>query len=94
MAPRYGTGWAAGKTPFGHNAPQYNNNAQNNGAAPPYTAPPPVYGQNTGNTFNSNDGYYGQQTGVELQQPQNVYTQAPRAETGYAPPPGAPPAKN
>lgn len=93
LNPRYGTGWTAGKTPVGHAAPQYNNYNQG-GGAPPYNAPPPVYGQNTGNTFNSNDGYYGQQTGVELQQPQQVHQQPAYQE--YAPPAGPPPphAKN
>jgi len=92
LHPRYGTGWAAGKTPMGHNAPQYTN-YDNGGAAPAYNAPPPVYGQQTGNTFNSNDGYYGQQTGIELQQPQQAHQQPPYQEpAGYAPPTGPPPA--
>lgn len=74
---------------MGHNAPQYTN--YNPPPAPPYTAAPPVYGQNTGNTFNREDGYYGQQTGIELQEPQHVYQQ-PGGSNGYAPPPGPPPA--
>jgi len=88
LSPRYGTGWAAGKTPIGHSAPQYNQNYGNENGVPPYSAPPPVYGQNTGNTFNSNEGYYGsgQETGIELQPPQQVY-----GAQAYAPPTGAPP---
>ncbi|KAK2612465.1 hypothetical protein QQS21_001569 [Conoideocrella luteorostrata] len=52
---------------------------------------PPAYGQqpqNTGTTFNPNDGYYGhQQTGV--QPPQNSY----QRDANYAPPAGPPPGK-
>jgi len=71
LAPRYGTGWAAngfgrnrwggGGDGYGQAAPPYNQNA------------PPVYAQQTGNTFNSNDGYYGQQNGIPLQEPQHSY---------------------
>jgi len=75
---------------MGHNAPQYNNYGHQQ-AAPPYTAaPPPVYGQNTGTTFNTGDGYYGQQTGIELQEPQHVY-QGGSGSNGYAAPAGPPP---
>lgn len=95
----YGTGWVP--TP-GYKPPT---NQQNNygPAAPPYS--PPIAGQNTGNTFNSNDGYYGQQqyghnpyggqqSGVELQPPQNAYHGGNARggdnvyEAPYGPPPG------
>jgi len=86
MQPRYGTGWMGGKTPVGQ--PSYGNGYQNGPAAPPYQPP-----QHTGNTFNSNDGYYGgQQSGIELQHPQNTY-QGNRNENVYNAPPGAPPHK-
>ena len=49
------------------NQPYYNN------AAPAYSAP--LGYQRTGNTFNSNEGYYGNvQPGIELQQPSNAYS--------------------
>ncbi|KAL4725998.1 hypothetical protein ACLX1H_006674 [Fusarium chlamydosporum] len=73
----------------------YNQGGYNQGGYQPnnggYNAPP-AYGQQqqpqyTGNTFNSNDGYYGQQSGV--QPPQGTY----QRDGGYAPPPGPPPAK-
>ena len=96
----YGTGWVpapAYKPPQGQ---------QNWGAAaPPYS--PPIANQPTGNTFNSNDGYYGhqqqygqnpyggQQSGVELQPPQSAYQ--PHVTRGgenvYEAPMGAPPGK-
>jgi hypothetical protein len=60
-----------------------------NAAAPPYSAP--VGFQQTGNTFNSNEGYYGPQT--ELQQPANTYAPPRGAEPVYGAPPGPPPAK-
>ncbi|KAJ6788616.1 hypothetical protein PWT90_08300 [Aphanocladium album] len=67
--------------------PQYNQGAYQQ---------PPNYGnaqqaQNTGTTFNPNDGYYGnqqQQYGAP-QHPPNTY----QPEGGYAPPPGPPPGK-
>jgi len=84
--PMYGTGWMP--------APKYNNNGYYGGApAPPYSAQP-MGGQATGTTFNSNDGYYGGQHnqggGIELQPPQNVYTQPQREvyEAPMGPPPG------
>jgi len=98
LPPRYGTGFLAGKTPVGHNAPQYNGYYQGQGpsgayngagAAPPYS--PPVNNQTTGNTFNSNDGYYGQQSGIELQQPQNSYAPQRGGDPVYNAPQGPPP---
>jgi hypothetical protein len=93
LPPRYGTGWLAGKTPYGHNAPQYyNNGPQTYGApAPPYS--PPVENQYTGQTFNSNEGYYGQQNGIELQQPQHAYAPQRGGDPVYDAPQGPPPKK-
>jgi len=67
LQPYYGTGWIAGRAPVYNNPGYYGPPAP----APPYTAP--VNNQHTGTTFNTNDGYYGQQGGVELQQPKNAY---------------------
>ncbi|KAI1501707.1 chitin synthesis regulation, resistance to congo red-domain-containing protein [Biscogniauxia marginata] len=93
VAPRYGTGWMA---------PNSGNNQWPQGPQGPhgYQAPPPAYGapqgqsypmdpQYTGNTFQTTDGYYGQQSGV--QQPKNVYSG--NAPNDYAPPEGPPPRK-
>lgn len=105
MAPMYGTGWvpAPGYKPQDPN--YYPNQPYNGGAsAPPYS--PPIGNQATGNTFNSNDGYYGQQqyghnayggqqSGIELQPPQHSYQ--PQTNRGgeyvYEAPLGAPPGK-
>lgn len=107
MSPMYGTGWMPAQ---GYKPPQQNtyypNQPYNGGAAPPYTGP--VGNQPTGNTFNSNDGYYGQnsygnnnayggqQSGVELQPPQGSY-QPPYGQRGgenvYEAPHGPPPGK-
>ena len=71
----YGTGWVPG---WGPNP----NQPYHNPSAPPYQAP--VGYQQTGNTYNSNDGYYAPygapQRDVELQQPPNVYA---RVGDGY-----------
>jgi hypothetical protein len=105
VAPLYGTGWmpAPGSKPPQQNT-YYPNQPYNGGAAPPYS--PPIGNQPTGNTFNSNDGYYGQnhyghnpyggqQSGIELQTPQNAYQ--PYAQRGgenvYEAPMGPPPGK-
>ena len=90
----YGTGWVPG---YQNVKP---NEAYNN-PAPPYT-PNPVPNQYTGNTFNSNDGYYGQrnqqnygyggqQNGIELQTPQQSYQRG--GDNVYTPPSGPPPGK-
>ncbi|KAJ4323219.1 hypothetical protein N0V94_001963 [Neodidymelliopsis sp. IMI 364377] len=85
--PFYGTGWAA--RPANNTAqPYYNNNYQNSAPAPPYSAD-----TNTNNGYygnGANQGYYGQQNGVELQQPQPAYG----GNNQYAPPPGPPPGKD
>lgn len=73
--PYRGTAWAAGHTPPGHGAAQYN--------AQPYygnnqttAAPPPAY-------QTENAGYYGAgNQNVELQQPQAAY------KPPQGPPPG------
>ena len=102
QAPYYGTGWMANGKQWGQNDPNnynnYNMNGYNNGG---YNQgnynqgnynPPPAYGtqqqqpQYTGSTFNPNDGYYGQQTGV--QSPPNAYQRE-----AYPPPAGPPPGK-
>lgn len=94
--PFRGTGWAAGRTPAGHAPAQYT------GAQPYYgnnQQPPPVYGapQNQtyyGNDNPSNQGYFGgQQSGVELQQPQGAYRPPGGGDPVYNPPAGAPPGK-
>ncbi|KAL9127834.1 MAG: hypothetical protein Q9217_003353, partial [Psora testacea] len=101
MQPFRGTGWAAGQTPAGHAAPQYA------GAPQPYYGggqqPPPVYSpppQNQGYGYNQNQygggnqGYFGgQQSGVELQQPNQAYQPQRGGDSVYAPPAGPPPGK-
>lgn len=83
--PFYGTGWAA--RPGNNNAQPYYGN-QNSAPAPPYTGPT---NNNNNGYYNggANQGYYGQQNGVELQSPQATYG----GNQQYAPPPGPPPAK-
>jgi len=105
MTPMYGTGWFAGKPPqgqhYGNSNIYYPNQPYNGGAAPPYS--PPIGNQPTGNTFNSNEGYYGhhggghgyggQQNGIELQQPQSSYQPQRGGDPVYEAPMGPPPAK-
>lgn len=106
MTPRYGTGWMM---PGGQpGQPQYGNGwfGQNkfNNQQPQYQQPPPpqytpaqqgpVGNQYTGQTFNSNEGYYGQHNNndIPLQQPGSSYY--PRGgDNVYEPPTGPPPAK-
>ncbi|KAJ4268197.1 hypothetical protein NW762_002259 [Fusarium torreyae] len=71
----------------------YNQGGYQNGGygAPP---PPPAYGQQqqpqyTGTTFNSNDGYYGQNQYAGVQAPQGTY----QRDGTYSPPAGPPPGK-
>ncbi|QSZ35663.1 hypothetical protein DSL72_006785 [Monilinia vaccinii-corymbosi] len=90
IQPMYGTGWMAKPPPYGqHPQPAA---AYNYGPPPPmYTQAGPIAPQQTGTTFNSNDGYYahhGQQGGIELQQPAHAYT---RGDNVYQPPAGPPP---
>jgi len=106
LAPMYGTGWMGGKPGQGYYGNNNNNNQNyypnqpyNGGqAAPAYS--PPVGNHPTGNTFNSNDGYYGrhdqyngQQSGIELQTPQNSYQPQRGGDSVYEPPTGPPPGK-
>lgn len=83
IAPLRGTGWMAPgpAPPYQHQPPP-----------PQYSASPAVYPQGTGQKFNQNDGYYGQQQGIQLQSPPNSY-QPPQQYGGetYAPPQGPPP---
>ncbi|MCJ1413748.1 hypothetical protein MMC32_000072 [Xylographa parallela] len=78
--------------PYGNNNPNYyNNNAGTPNNAPP-TYEPPKEGNYYGNT-GANQGYFGgQQSGVELQQPNSSY-QPRGAENVYSAPEGPPPAK-
>lgn len=85
--PYYGTGWAA--RPGQNTQPYYNNN--NYQQPPPQYTPQPQQGQNSYYGNGANQGYYGQQNGVELQQPPATYARA--GEETYAPPPGPPPGK-
>ncbi|KAF5125302.1 Protein RCR2 [Metarhizium anisopliae] len=101
--PMYGTGWMAPAGKYDpnqqHQMNNYNQGYQpeyNQGYGQPqgyYNTPPPYGGQaqapqNTGTTFNPNDGYYGQQQ-YGVQQPPTTY----HPDGGYAPPTGPPPGK-
>ncbi|ETI19275.1 hypothetical protein G647_09107 [Cladophialophora carrionii CBS 160.54] len=87
--PLYGTGWA-GRTPFGHNAPQYNPNYQQTQQS--YQPPPAYNQQNAGGYYGQNQGYFGgRQTDHEMQPPQNTY--AGGGSPVYSAPEGPPPAK-
>jgi len=97
LSPMYGTGWMGGKYNNGPPPPQ--NYGNQNYGDPNYQQPPPQYGQQnvypqyTGNTFNSNEGYYGQRNNdVPLQQPANTYNPN-RGTDNYEPPAGPPPSK-
>ncbi|ELR10320.1 hypothetical protein VC83_07953 [Pseudogymnoascus destructans] len=115
LAPRYGTGWLAGK-PNGGQQHYQNNDYQGQqsgynyggGAAPapPYSPPQQQYGQQQygqqqygqqqygQQQYGGNAGYYGgQQSGIELQQPQNSYNPQMGREQTYEPPSGPPPGK-
>ncbi|KAL3419110.1 hypothetical protein PVAG01_09332 [Phlyctema vagabunda] len=96
-APMYGTGWIPGAKPqTGHygNNQNYYGQQHYNAPAPPYSAAP-VGHQQTGNTFNSNDGYYGQPHGgaYEMQPPQSAYHPQRGGEPVYDAPEGPPPTK-
>lgn len=98
----YGTAWLPPYTKYGGQSGQtgqtyYSNQPYHGGAAaPPYS--PPIGNQATGNTFNSNDGYYGnqgygQQSGIELQQPTSAYQPQRGGDPVYDAPAGPPPGK-
>jgi len=96
LAPRYGTGWMAPAHKYG-----------NNGGG--YVPPPPQYSatpmqnyptnqqqpQYTGQTFNSNEGYYGGHN-EGIAPPQNTYypQRGVGGENVYEPPAGPPPGKH
>jgi len=93
MAALTSLGWLAG-TPPGHGAAQYygpagsntqpyygNQNQPEQQAAPPYTSE------------GANASYYGQQNGIEMQQPANTYQPQRGGDGVYAPPQGPPPKK-
>jgi len=82
QSPYYGTGWAARPFEGYHAQPYYNNNQQ-------YAPPPPQY---TPDVPAGHQGYYGQQTGIELQPPPNAFAPG-RSGDVYEPPMGPPPAK-
>lgn len=103
--PMYGTGWMANQ----NNGGRYGHHQQNNPNA--YNAAPPAYGapqqaypmqnQDTGATFRTADGYYGngnqqQQEGVygggAINSNSNNKGPVGGHGTDYAPPPGPPPA--
>ncbi|RDW85228.1 hypothetical protein BP6252_02818 [Coleophoma cylindrospora] len=96
MQPMYGTGWFAGKPQGGHyqNTQGYYGQPQPyyGAPAPPYT-PSPMGDQMTGNTFNSNEGYYGHHAGgaYELQPPSSAYQPQRGGDSVYEPPAGPPP---
>lgn len=84
--PYAGTAWLAPQ----HGPVSYNPNQTQSPYYPPnntggYAEPAPPYNA-------ANDGYYGQQSGIEMQPPQQAY--GGRGGDGvYAPPPGPPPHK-
>lgn len=91
LQPMYGTGWMGGKNNV---MPHNNQGYYQNGNQQNYAPPPPQYSaqqpQHTGNTYDSNNGYYG----VNVQQPQNTYgNRGIGTDNVYAPPPGPPPSK-
>ena len=98
MRPFYGTGWAAaGQGPAG--APGYNPNPPPQGGfqqGPPVYSPPPAAGNPGYNQYGAgNQGYFGgQQSGVELQQPNSTYQPQYGGNPVYAPPAGPPPGKS
>jgi len=104
LAPRYGTGWMAPANKYGQQnaggyvppppqyTPQYGQATQMNNY--PQQPQQPQY---TGQTFNSNEGYYGNnnnnhQEGVAP--PPQAYTRGVGGENVYEPPAGPPPGKN
>ncbi|KAL9632214.1 MAG: hypothetical protein Q9164_005454 [Protoblastenia rupestris] len=101
MQPFRGTGWAAGQPPPGHGAAQYTGAPQpyyaSGQQAPPVYSPPAQtqgYGNNQNQYGGANQGYFGgQQTGVELQQPDHAYHPQNGGPGLYASPAGAPPGK-
>ena len=99
MQPFYGTGWAGGNQ-GAHEAPTYQAPPPQGGpGGPPMYSPPPQGQQGYNPGYNQygagNQGYFGgQQTGVELQQPNNTYQPQQGGQPVYAPPAGPPPGKH
>jgi hypothetical protein len=84
QSPLYGTGWAARNQNYNQNTqPYYGHGNQ-------YPPPPPEYSTSVPN---GHQQYYGgQQSGIELQAPSNVYAPGRSTEV-YQPPVEAPPVK-
>lgn len=96
----YGTAWLPQYSKYGggQNGQNYYANQPYHGGAPAPPYSPPIENQATGNTFNSNEGYYGnhgygQQSGIELQQPSNAYQPQRGGDPVYDAPAGPPPGK-
>lgn len=104
VQPRYGTGWMM---PGPQQPPQYGNgwfgqhgkgngnvnNNVNNPPPPQYTPAAPVGSQYTGQTFNTDEGYYGHHNNdIPLQQPSSSY-HPHGGNNVYEPPAGPPPGK-
>jgi hypothetical protein len=77
MQPMYGTGWMAPPPQYYPPPPQYAAQDPHNGNPPP-----------GGYKYGQGDGY-GNNEGIQLQQPTSAYHRGPDAD--YAPPPGPPP---
>ena len=103
--PFRGTGWAAGRTPVGHAPSQYHaapqpqpdyyGGNQWNQHSPPPNVGPPVYVPPANQYYGENQGYFGgQQTGVELQQPEGTYQPPRGGDSVYSSPSGPPPGKD
>lgn len=81
--------------PSYNNQPGYNPSYNDNqtGGAPVYSPPPA--NQNYYGNGGANQGYFGgQQSGVELQQPNNTYQPQRGGDQVYNPPAGPPPGKD
>ena len=94
LNPYRGTGWLAGQTPPGHAPAQYTGGPPqpyfNNAPQPAFNPNPPIYSP----PQTQPQGYFGgQQTGIELQQPNNSYQPQRGGEPVYGAPEGPPPAK-
>ncbi|KAH8905403.1 hypothetical protein BR93DRAFT_939381 [Coniochaeta sp. PMI_546] len=98
LAPRYGTGWMAPAPKYSPNSggyvpppPQYTSTPMQN-YPPPGQQQQPQY---TGQTFNSNDGYYGGHNEGVAPPPNTYYPQrGVGGENVYEPPAGPPPGKH
>lgn len=88
--PFYGTGWMAPAHKYG----TYQHDMHTYQPPPPQYSTTPMGNQYTGQTFNSNEGYYGSHY-EGVQAPQNTYypPQQRGGEPAYEAPPGPPPGK-